>query len=69
MWRILGVHVVFRASGGGPVFANRVERGELQITDYQLTANDEGGGSHEGTQIVCTVSIPDSPLHFLRLLV
>ena len=24
---------------------------------------------HEGTQIVCTVSIPESPLHFLRLLV
>lgn len=45
MWTILGVHVVFKASGGGPVFANRVERGELQITDYQLTANDEGGGS------------------------
>ena len=24
---------------------------------------------HEGTQIVCTVSIPESPLHFFRLLV
>ena len=24
---------------------------------------------HEGTQIVCTVSIPESPLHFLRRLV
>ena len=24
---------------------------------------------HEGTQIVFTVSIPESPLHFLRLLV
>ena len=24
---------------------------------------------HEGTQIACTVSIPESPLHFLRLLV
>ena len=45
MWRILGAHMVLRASGGGPVFANRVEREELQITDYQLTANDEGGGS------------------------
>ena len=24
---------------------------------------------HEGTQIVYTVSIPESPLHFLRILV
>ena len=36
----------------------RIEKGEWGIFK-----------SHKGTQIVCTVSIPESPLHFLRLLV
>ena len=30
---------------------------------------EKGYFQHEGTQIVCTVSIPESPIHFLRLLV
>ena len=34
-----------QAEGDQSLLTLLVEREELQITDYQLTANDEGGGS------------------------